>query len=77
MQTACPKCATIVKSTEAKWEILNGSCPELAGTQWSGKPEYCPILSLVVEPDIVLPGVANRAEVEAEIDRVKGAGVRR
>jgi len=77
MQTACPKCSTMVRSTGPAWEILNGACPELAGTSWHEKPEYCPVLSVVAEPDVVLPGVANRAEVQAEVERAKGAGVRR
>jgi len=33
----------------------------------AGKPEYCPVLSVVVEPDVILPGVAIRAEVLAEV----------
>lgn len=66
----------MVKSDGRTWEILNGACPELAGTSWNGKPEYCPVLSVVAEPDVVLPGVANRADVEAEVERVKVAGVR-
>ena len=28
----------------ADWEILNGACPELSGTKWENKPEYCPTL---------------------------------
>ena len=71
MQTCCPKCSTMVKSAGPEWEIINGSCPELDGTQWIGKPEYCPILSVVVEPDVVLPGVAARTNVQAEIERVR------
>jgi hypothetical protein len=34
MQTRCPKCSTMVKSTGPdQWEIINGFCPELSGTQ--------------------------------------------
>jgi hypothetical protein len=61
----------MVRSSGSKWEILNGFCPELAGTSWLGKPEYCPVLSVVVEPDVILPGVAIRAEVQAEVDHLK------
>jgi hypothetical protein len=40
MQTRCPKCSTVVKSADPnQWEIINGACPELSGTQWSNKPE--------------------------------------
>jgi hypothetical protein len=61
----------MVKSTGPRWEIINGSCPELLGTQWKDKPEFCPILSLVAEPDFSLPGVSNRTEVQAEIDLIR------
>ena len=61
----------MVKATGGDWEIINGSCPELAGTQWDGMPEFCPVLSVVVEPDVVLPGVAVRTFVQAEIDHAK------
>ena len=71
MQTGCPKCSTIVKSAGSTWKILNGSCTELIGKPWSGKHEYCPILSLVVEPDVILPGLASRTEVQADVDRLK------
>ena len=76
MQTACPKCSTIIKSTGQQWTIINGSCPELIETFWQGRPEYCPVLSVVVEPDVALPGVANRAQVLAEIDRTSVTNVR-
>ena len=48
---------------------MNSDCPELSETQWANKPEFCPVLSRVVEPDVTLPGVANRSAVESEIDR--------
>ena len=60
-----------MKSTGTDWEIINSSCPALIGTPWSGQPEYCPVLSVVVEPDVVLPGVAVRTTVQAQIDRIK------
>jgi hypothetical protein len=66
----------MVKSTGPnQWEIINGFCPELSGTQWSNKPEYCPILSQVAEPDVTLPGAPNRVAIQAEIDRVRIAKV--
>ena len=71
MQTACPRCSTIVRSIGAVWEILTPSCPELSGTKWEDKPEFCPILSKVVEPDVVLPGVENRSVILAAIARGK------
>ena len=71
MQTRCPKCTTIVKSSGGNWAILNGACVELSGTRWKDKPEFCPTLSEVAEPEIVLPGVADRALVQQEIDREK------
>lgn len=71
MQTACPKCSTMVRSIGATWEILNPSCPELCGTTWGTRPEFCPILSKVVEPDVVLPGVENRSVILAAIARSK------
>jgi len=71
MQTRCPKCTTMVKSAGSRWEIIKGLCPELSGTQWTGKPEYCPILSQIAEPDVALPGASNRVAVQAEIDRAR------
>jgi len=76
MQTRCPKCTTMVRSNGSDWEILNGSCLELSGTAWKDSPEFCPTLSHVVEPEVVLPGVANRAMVQREIDRVRVVKVR-
>jgi hypothetical protein len=61
----------MVKSTGKLWEIINGSCPELTETRWTNKPEFCPILSLVAEPDVSLPGASNRAAIQAEIDLVR------
>jgi hypothetical protein len=61
----------MVKSTGTLWEIINGSCPELSGTQWKDNPEFCPILSLVAEPDVSLPGASNRTKVQADIDLVR------
>ena len=58
-----------------QWEIINGFCPELSGTQWNNRPEYCPILSQVAEPDVTLPGAPNRVAIQAEIDRVRVAKV--
>jgi hypothetical protein len=61
----------MVRSSGTDWEILNGACPELSGTEWKNKPEFCPVLSQVAEPDVVLPGVKYRAAVQAEIERTK------
>jgi hypothetical protein len=63
----------MVRTNGQEWKILNGSCPELAGTQWDGKPEYCPILTVVAEPDVDLPGTAIRASVQTEIDSKRNA----
>ena len=68
MQTACPKCKTIVRTDGVSWTILNGACPDLVKTQWDGRPEYCPTLSLVAGPEVKLPGFAMQAAVQAEID---------
>ena len=68
MQTACPKCKTIVRAIGSEWSILNGSCPELSGTKWDGKPEYCPVLTAVASPDVILPGAVIRAAVQDEIN---------
>src|SRR3978361_1980783 len=76
MQTGCPKCKTTVRANGQDWTITHGSCPELAGTPWDGKPEYCPVLSVVAEPDVVLPGVSLRSAVQVEIDRLRALGVR-
>ena len=76
MQTRCPKCTTIVKANGTDWAIINGACPELSGTEWENKPEFCPTLSHVVQPEIVLPGIANRAAVQEEIERVRVVKVR-
>jgi hypothetical protein len=75
MQTRCPNCTIMVKSTGSQWIIINGPCPELAGTQWSGRPEFCPTLSQVLEPDVTLPGAWNRVVIQAEIDRIRVLGV--
>ena len=61
----------MVRSNGTRWEILNGACPELSGTGWKNKPEFCPILSQVAEPDVALPGVINRATVQTEIERTR------
>jgi hypothetical protein len=58
-----------VRSKGADWEILNGCCPELSGTKWKDNPEFCPTISRIVEPEIVLPGITNRAVIQEEIDR--------
>src|SRR5437879_12418027 len=71
MQTRCPKCTTMVKSIGAQWVIINGPCLELSGTQWNDRPEFCPTLSQVVEPDVTLPGAWNRVAIQAEIDRMR------
>ena len=76
MQTGCPKCKTIVRASGQEWQILNGECPELAGTRWDGKPEYCPVLSFVAEPDVSLPGAADRSAIQMEIDRLRVVKVR-
>lgn len=73
MQTGCPKCRTIVRANHGEWKILNAGCPELAGTQWAGKPEYCPVLTIIAEPDVTLPGVAIRATVQSQIERIRPA----
>jgi hypothetical protein len=59
----------MVRSIDHDWEILNGACPELSGTKWN--PEFCPTLSQVAEPDVVLPGDASRVIVQAEIERIR------
>lgn len=71
MQTCCPRCKTIIRSSGKEWSVLNASCPELAGTQWDGSPEYCPVLAGVVEPDVVLPGLTMRVAVQSEIDGIQ------
>jgi hypothetical protein len=65
----------MVRTTGPTWQILKGSCPELSGTQWYDKPEFCPILSRIAEPDVILPGTVIRDEVEAEILKVRVAKV--
>jgi hypothetical protein len=67
MQTRCPKCTSIVRSTGASWEILNEGCVDLAGTRWADRPEFCPTLSHVVQAEVTLPGLADRDAVLAEI----------
>lgn len=58
MQTCCPKCKTIVRTTDGKsWTILNQSCSDLAGTPESHRPEYCPTLAYVSQADVELPGL--------------------
>jgi hypothetical protein len=72
----CPECTTIVKANGTDWAIINGACPELSETEWENKPESCPALSHVVQPEIVLPGLASRAAVQEEIERVRVVKVR-
>jgi len=57
------------------WEIINGYCRELSGTQWNDNPEFCPILSLVAELDVSPPGASNRTEVQAKIGLIKAVKV--
>lgn len=72
MQTRCPNCSSIVKTPDGvAWTIINGACPQLAGTRWMDKPEFCPTLSEVAQPEVILPGIANRKAVMAEIERAK------
>jgi hypothetical protein len=71
MQTRCPKCTSIVRSTGTSWEILNKGCVDLAGTRWADQPEFCPTLSHIVQADVILPGVADREVVLAEIAQVR------
>jgi hypothetical protein len=66
----------MVRSKGSNWEILDGACPELSGTQWKNNPEFCPTLSKVIEPDVLLPGVASRASVQSEIERIMVVKVR-
>ena len=73
MQSCCPKCSTIVKSSGGQWELINPGCPDLVGTAWAGQPEYCPLLSAVLRPEVELPGVAQEAAVQAAIDQVRVA----
>src|ERR1700710_1216797 len=65
MQTGCPKCKTMVRANGQEWQILNASCAELAGTRWDRRPEYCPVLTVVAEPDVTLPGAAMRDNVRS------------
>jgi len=44
---------------------------ELVGTRWADKPEFCPTLSDVVQAEVLLPGVADREIVLAEIAQVR------
>jgi hypothetical protein len=71
MQTKCPNCSTAVKSTGESWEIIGGPCLELAGTYYLCSAEYCPTLSKIVEPDVILPGTPHRPKVEAEVIRMQ------
>ena len=71
MQTRCPKCTSIVRSDGTSWEILNEGCVDLAGTSWANKSEFCPTLSQIVQAEVILPGVAEREAVLAEIAQGK------
>jgi hypothetical protein len=44
---------------------------DLVGTRWAAKPEYCPTLSDVVQAEVILPGIADREVVLAEIAQVR------
>jgi hypothetical protein len=65
MQTRCPKCSTTVRSCGSEWTISHPGCTDLLGTQWAGRPEYCPLLSTVVAADVALPGLATRDAIAA------------
>lgn len=74
MQTRCPNCTSIVRTSDgAGWIIINGACPELAGTRWGKHLEFCPTLAQVAQPDVTLPGIADRDAVLAEIAGSKRA----
>jgi hypothetical protein len=51
-----------VRSNGKDWEILNAACSELSGTEWKDNPEFCPTLSHVVQPDVLLPGITSRGQ---------------
>lgn len=53
MQT---RCTSIAKTGDGVvWTIINGGCLELVGTRLVDNPEFCPILSYVVQPEVILP----------------------
>ena len=54
-------------------QIIKPSYPELVGTLWEGRPEFFPDLSVIVEPDVAFPGVAERTLIQAEV-RKKSVG---
>jgi hypothetical protein len=63
MQTRCPNCSTIVRSTDGvTWTLVNAGCRELADTAWRDRAELCPVLSYVVQPDVALPGISRRPD---------------
>jgi hypothetical protein len=71
MQTKCPNCSTTIKSDGPHtWEIIGGPCVALAGTHWMNNAEFCPTLSKIAEPDVLLPGSTEHTEIEAEIIRI-------
>jgi hypothetical protein len=39
-----------------------GACLKLSGIEWKDNPEFCPTLSHVVEPEVLLPGIAQREQ---------------
>jgi hypothetical protein len=71
MQTKCPNCSTTVKSSGDAWEIIGGPCLELAGTYWMKHAEFCPTLSKIAQPDVLLPGITDRLKVQNEIVRLR------
>jgi hypothetical protein len=68
---------SVILTYSKDWEILNGACSELSGTKWKDNPEFCPTLSHVVEPEVLLPGITSRASVQEEIERLRIVAVNR
>jgi hypothetical protein len=81
VQTCCPKCKTIVRTTDGKsWTIMNQSCSDLAGTPEGDRPEYCPTLAYVFQADVELPGlkrVARTSDSEPTRSLLMSQGVSR
>jgi hypothetical protein len=72
----CPKCTVMVGvAAPGRWALEGGPCSDLLGTRWgeTGDYKFFPTLSARVStPAVMFPGETHKAEVLAEIRRVRG-----
>jgi hypothetical protein len=75
MPITCPKCGVAVHFSLRGWTFDPFPiCSDLAGTEWgkAGEYEWCPTLAAAMT-DTIWPGKSHKADVEAEIAKVRSA----